>query len=292
MIRTEIITAVRDEEETILVFLEAIAALALPDDIELKVIFVEDSSTDGTKALLRKLASEDPSVGYYSLVEGFGQCPAIMFGLAQSPANAMIMMDVDGSHPIEIIPEMISEFLDGAKVVQCVRKTLSNRRLHRRIGTALYQAVARAIIGIDTREQAIYYRLVSREIVQGLKQEPRYWHYLRFPLPRHPDGALRKIYVDMEERVFGESTYTIGRLVKLAIDGTLSQISKQRFAVLLGMGAGVSILLAFGRIWSLSAIVLVALLLTARHYQSLGRGDLLERMHVSESGNVSNVSGS
>ena len=58
MTRVDIVVAVRNEEQSIPVFLEKIAALPLPSDVDLKVVFIEDSSTDATRPLLRRLAQE------------------------------------------------------------------------------------------------------------------------------------------------------------------------------------------------------------------------------------------
>jgi glycosyltransferase involved in cell wall biosynthesis len=286
MTRVDVIVAVRDEEQSIPVFLDRIAALQLPEGVDLIVIFVEDSSTDGTRPLLRRLAEENPHVGYYTVAPGLGQGVAVVFGLSRSTADAMITMDVDGSHPVDVIPAMISGFLDGAQVVQCVRRTLANRKAYRRIGAAAFFFGARVLTGVDANEQRIYYRLVSAGVTRWLLQQPRYWHYLRFPLPRQPEGALRKIYVDTEERVLGESKYGFRRLVNLAIDGVLSQMPQSRLAMLLvGMGVMAALLVRCG-MWPLSLLVAGAMAWLIRRYAGLSRPDFLQRMQVLESGNV------
>ena len=286
MTRVDVIVAVRNEEQSIPVFLDRIAALQLPEGVDLRVIFVEDSSTDGTRPLLRRLANEAPAVSYYTLAQGFGQGPAVVFGLSRSTADAMVMMDVDGSHPVAVIPEMVREYLDGARVVQCVRRTLANRKVYRRIGAAAFFFGARVLTGIDTDEQRIYYRLVSAGVTRWLLQQPRYWHYLRFPLPRQPEGALRKIYLDTEERVFDESKYGFQRLVNLAIDGVLSQMPQSRLAMLLvGMGVMAALLVRCA-MWPLSLLVAGAMAWLIRRYAGLSRPDLLQRMQVLECGNV------
>src|SRR5262245_22327078 len=182
MIRIDVIAAVRDEEAAIPVFLDQIRALELGPDVDLHVMLIEDSSTDGTRPLLRRLAQESPAVGYYTLAEGFGQGLAVSFGLSRSRADAMIMMDGDGSHPVAVIPEIIAAFREGAQVVQCVRRSQGARRLHRRMAAAAYQAAGGWLIGSDPGEQNIFYRLVSAEFARGLLAQPRYLTYLRIPL--------------------------------------------------------------------------------------------------------------
>jgi len=228
-------------------------------------------------------------MSYYTVAPGLGQGAAVVFGLSRSTADAMIMMDVDGSHPVEVIPAMIRGFLNGAQVVQCVRRTLTNRKAYRRIGAAAFFFGARVLTGVDTNEQRIYYRLLSAGVTRWLLQQPRYWHYLRFPLPRRPEGALRRIYVDTEERVLGESKYGFRRLVNLAIDGVLSQMPRSRLGMLLvGMGVMAALLVRCA-MWPLSLLVAGAMAWLIRRYAGLSRPDFLQRMQVLESGNVAGI---
>ncbi len=94
MTRIDIVTAVRSEEASIPSFVERVRALPRPPDVEIGLLFVEDSSDDGTAPLLRKLAAEDPTIRYWCLERGFGHCPAIVFELAQSTADAIVMLDL------------------------------------------------------------------------------------------------------------------------------------------------------------------------------------------------------
>jgi dolichol-phosphate mannosyltransferase len=285
MLRVDVIVAVRNEEQNIPVFLNKLSTLTLPKDVTLKILFVEDSSTDGTRPLLRRLARENPAVGYYTLARGFGQGLAIAFGLSRSTADAMIMMDADGSHPVEVIPEMIRSHLEGARVVQCVRRTLANRPAYRQIGAMAFQLVARSLTGVDTNEQNIYYRLVTADVARSLLQ-PRYWHYLRFPLPRRPEGALRKINIDTKERVLGESKYDLRRLVKLAIDAVVSLMTGARLTVmLLVSGVLVALLLRVGW-WVLASIVVVEMVWLLRRWALLHSSGTLQQMQILEEGNV------
>lgn len=290
MPRVDVIVAVRNEEQNIPVFLEKLSGMTLPEGVTVKVVFVEDSSTDGTRPLLRSLAREHPLVGYYSLARGFGQGPAVIFGLSRSRADAMIMMDADGSHPLDVVPEMIRQYVGGARVVQCVRKTLVNRKAYRDIGAATFQFFARMLTGVDTTEQNIFFRLVSADVARELLRQPRYWRWLRFPLPRRPEGVLGKVYVDSQERVLGESKYDFRRLVNLAIDGILSLIPTTRFAALLVVAALAAALFVWSGMWPLAAVPIAGALWLFRRYTGLRHDDVLRQMEVVESGNVAGAS--
>jgi len=281
----DVIVAVRNEEQNLPIFVERLFALPFPSDVDVKVVFVEDSSTDGTHDVLRRLAGADPRVGYYILARGYGQGPAIVFGLSRSSADAMIMMDADGGHPLEVLPEMVRHYLDGARVVQCVRNTLANRKAYRDIGAATFQLFARSVTGVNTHEQNIFFRLVSADVAREIVRQPRYWRWLRFPLPQRA-GDLRKIPVHSQERVLGESKYDFRRLVNLAIDGILSLIPTARFAVILVLVGIAASVLAWNGVWLLALLSVGGMVWVINRYLQLQRGEVLQQMQVVECANV------
>lgn len=293
MIRVDVIVAVRNEEQAIPVFVAELAALPLAAGVHLRTIFVEDSSTDGTRPLLRSLAAANASVGYHFLERGFGQPLAIVYGLRHSDADAMIMMDVDGSHPPSVIPAMIDAFGAGAGagVVQCRRRSLAGRAVYRDAGAALFFGLARRLTGVDVDAQRIYFRLVSAEVARRLLAAPRTWHYLRFPLSLADPAPVRFIEVDAAERRVGESKYGPLRLARLAIDAVLSLMPPLRLKLALaGLAvAGVALALAADEVAGVVSLAAAAWL--GRRYAQLGRRDVLERMVAVESANTGKVGG-
>jgi len=284
MTQIDVLIAVRDEEQSIPGFIERIDNLHLPEDVRLKLVFVEDSSTDETRPLLRRLAAERDDIGYAFLRRGFGQGIALSFALSRSTADAMVMMDVDGSHPPEAIPDLVSAYMAGAQVVQCVRRSLSDRKTYRSLGAALFHRLSRLVFGIDFAEQNIFYRLVSKSAAAMILSESRYWPYLRFPLPTEPAGATIFVEVDSEERTVGESKYNVLRLVALAIDGVLSLISKVRAVSITAAVILMSALFAVANLWPVSIVALGILGRLGFRYFEMGRGDAFQRIEVVESG--------
>lgn len=166
MKRIDVIVAVRDEEASLAAFVARIDALELPSDVALSMRFVEDSSRDGTRGLLRRLAQE--------------------------------RTDVDGSHPPEAIPELVRGYLAGARVVQCVRRSLRGREAWREIGAWAFHVTVRLVTGVDLGSQNVYYRLMDRAVIDSFLKTPRYWRYVRFPLPTEP-GAVRFVPIDSDD---------------------------------------------------------------------------------------------
>ena len=285
MILVEVIAAIRDEEESLVRFVQSVRALGLPEGVELCLTFVEDSSRDGSLEVLRDLSTRYPEVAYYSLERGFGQGPAIVFGMSRRRGDVTILMDADGSHPPEVIPRMIELHLEGAAVVQCIRRELLDRPVYREWGAAAFQTLAGWLVQVDLAEQSIYYRLVSAAYADQLVSEPRYWRFLRFPLPR-ASGELALLEIDTRERERGESKYGPMRLARLAIDAVLSLMSPFRARIgLLALGLLGLVSVVAGAWPVLLLLVPIAIWLVHR-YRELRSGHLLKLMKVRESANV------
>ena len=96
------------------------ALLALPLD-DLHLIFVDDSSPDGTGEIADRLASSYPdtiTVAHRSGKLGLGTAYSLGFQMAlDQGAETIVQMDADFSHSPEYIPEMISNLDENDVVV-------------------------------------------------------------------------------------------------------------------------------------------------------------------------------
>jgi glycosyltransferase involved in cell wall biosynthesis len=282
MTRIDVVVAVRDEEESIPRFVNEVRGLRLPEGVGVRMLFVEDSSRDQTRAVLRQLARQASDVTYYAVENRFGQGLALVFGIARSGGDAVIAMDVDGTHPPHVIPVLVDRFLRGNDVVQCVRRTLPDRKLYRNLGATTFHLAAGLLTGVDTRRQNVYFRLMAAGVAKDLLRHRRYWRFLRFPLPDAP-GRLSFVDIDTMERSVGRSKYTFLKLTALALDGVISLLTRTRLmsflAVLIALAA---VMWQLGSWWLSVSMLAVAGMLVAR-YVWLGWYDPLERITILES---------
>ena len=281
MKRIDVVVAVRDEETSLVAFMARIDALALPPGVQLSLRFVEDSSRDGTRPLLRRLAEERPDVGFWMLERGFGQGLALSFGLAHSTADAAIMMDVDGSHPPEAIPELVRAYEAGARVVQCVRRSLAGRAVWRSLGARAFHVTVRVVTGVDLASQNVYYRLMDRSVIDSFLQTPRYWRYVRFPLPTKA-GAVCFVPIDAQERSLDRSKYGPLRLLGLSVDGILAAMTTRRLVFTAALASVAVVVLFAGGAWPLAVAGSAGVLAGVVRFAGLRRPDALERMCVTE----------
>ena len=86
-----IIVPCYNEEEALPYFYEEISKIRQQlTEISLKLLFINDGSTDNTLATLKKLASSDNSVYYISFSRNFGKEAAIYAGL-KNPTISSVM---------------------------------------------------------------------------------------------------------------------------------------------------------------------------------------------------------
>ncbi|MGC4888877.1 glycosyltransferase family 2 protein [Micromonospora sp. DT227] len=196
------------------------AALAELPDVDVEVVYVDDGSTDGTLAALRRLAAADTDVRYTSLSRNFGKEAAMLAGLRRTTGDAVVIMDADLQHPPRLLPEMLTLYRQGFDQVIARR----DRRGDRFVRTLASRSFYRAInwwIDVRLLDGAGDFRLLSRLAVNAILTMPEYnrfskglfsWIGFRTAVVTHRN----------EIRQAGRSRWTFGKLFNYAFDGLLS----------------------------------------------------------------------
>jgi dolichol-phosphate mannosyltransferase len=88
-----------------------------------EVIFVDDDSPDGTAALVRRLARQDPRVRCIERIGRRGLSSACVEGMLASAAPFLAVMDGDLQHDEALLPRMLDALKEGSSDVVSVRAT-------------------------------------------------------------------------------------------------------------------------------------------------------------------------
>ena len=201
-----------------------IAALDHLDDISpdrCEVVYVDDGSTDGSDAELAALADADPRVGVVTLSRNFGHQVAITAGLDRSSGDAVVIIDSDLQDPPELIAELVSQWRLGAQVVHAVR---NERRGESRFKVAtakwFYRGIRR-LTDLDIQLDAGDYRLLDRQVVEVLTSMRERHRFVRGMVAW---AGFRQVCVayDRSARYAGTTKYSMGRMVRLAINAVTS----------------------------------------------------------------------
>ena len=81
-------------------------------DEPFEILFIDDGSTDGSAALLERMAHDDPHVGD-RLARNFGQTAAMAAGFADARGDIIVAMDADGQNDPGDIGAMLAKLREG-----------------------------------------------------------------------------------------------------------------------------------------------------------------------------------
>jgi glycosyltransferase involved in cell wall biosynthesis len=87
-----------------------------------EIIYCDDGSNDGTSKTIFQLCKKDPKVRLIKLSRNFGKENAMSAGIAAARGQAVLTIDGDGQHPVNLIPDFVSAWQSGAQVVVGVRE--------------------------------------------------------------------------------------------------------------------------------------------------------------------------
>jgi dolichol-phosphate mannosyltransferase len=182
-----------------------------------EVVLVDDRSRDGSWDVLRELAAADARVRAIRLSRNFGQHAAITAGLEASDARWTVVMDCDGQDPPEEIPRLYAKAREGYEVVYSRRKR-RRQQLLRRVAGHVYFRLRNLLVGGEMHVNMTNLSIVSRKVVDAFltvrDKDRQYLLILEWLGFEHTT-----IEVDQHERAAGRSSYSLGALLRVAVDG-------------------------------------------------------------------------
>lgn len=186
-----------------------------------EIIFVDDGSSDASSLVLAKLRRTDQQVRSIRLSRNFGKEVAITAGLHRARGEAILTLDADGQHPVELIPEFVSRWQAGAKVVVGVRQSNQREGLLKRYGSKLFYGPFNRSVGVRLTPRATDFRLLDHIVQRDFAQLTERNRITR--------GLIDWLGYDQQHipfaanpRLNGKATYSPRKLFKLAIDTAIS----------------------------------------------------------------------
>ena len=197
------------------------AVLDSLDDLDHRIVLVDDGSTDETLSRLDALAAEDDRVRVYSLSRNFGHQVALSAGCDVARGDALVLMDCDLQHPPDLIPAMVAKWRAGADVVSAVRLRTADASILKRLSAWAFYRLLNSISDTPIVPDAADFVLLSGPARDALLRMPERHRFLRGMVSWI---GFRREFVEYRApaRRAGESSYTLRRMVRLASDALFS----------------------------------------------------------------------
>jgi glycosyltransferase involved in cell wall biosynthesis len=186
-----------------------------------EIIYINDGSSDATQVVLSQLAKRALRVKVLTLTRNFGKEVATTAGIHAATGQAVLMLDSDGQHPVELIADFIDHWKHGSKVVVGIRIANQKEGLIKRFGSKLFYRFLTKFSGVNLIAGSSDYRLIDRSVQQEfikLTERNRITRGLIDWLGHTQDY----IYYKAKARVHGQASYSNQKLFKLAIDSVIS----------------------------------------------------------------------
>lgn len=210
-----VVAPVHNEAENVGVLVQRICSASEPleDEWDVRILLVDDGSSDQTLARVDAMRREGYPVGYVKFSRNYGHQAAICAGMTHAGGDAVITMDGDLQHPPEQIPRMVRAFEDGADVVQMVRSDPSggSKGILSRGFYAFFNHVAETKIVPNASD----FRLLSRAVVDVVVRIPEREKFLRGLVPSLGFNQVQ-LEFDEAQRLHGTPSYSFAKSLRLA----------------------------------------------------------------------------
>jgi glycosyltransferase involved in cell wall biosynthesis len=216
--KISVVIPIYNEGEGIPILYDRLTKSVSQIGIDYELIFVNDGSKDDSFAQIRRLAEKDPHVLYIQLSRNFGHQIAVSAGLEHTTGSAVVIIDGDLQDPPELIPEMYQKFLQGDEVVYAQRASRAGETLLKKATAKYFYRTLKRLTAIDIPLDTGDYRLMSRKVVNHLISMREQSKFIRGQVAWL---GFRQSFVSFErqERQFGTTGYSYGKLIRLALDG-------------------------------------------------------------------------
>jgi len=186
-----------------------------------EVIYCNDGSQDDTAAHIQAWHAKDARIKALSLSRNFGKEIALSAGIARAQGQAVLTIDGDGQHPVELIPHFLESWRAGNKVVIGLRTENSKEGWFKRLGSRYFHLLFNKLTGQQLVAGSSDFRLIDHEVQQEfvrMSESDRVVRGLIDWLGFKRDYIHFKAYA----REHGTAGYSKRKLLKLAADSFVS----------------------------------------------------------------------
>ena len=217
-----VIIPVYNEEKNIALLHQRLTEVIQKITSDYELVFVNDGSRDKTLELVKSTAHQDSHIRYINFSRNFGHQIAVTAGLDHCSGDTIVIIDADLQDPPEMIAEMYSKMkAEGYDVVYAKRKSRKGetfmKKLTAKVFYRLLQRITSVHIPVDTGD----FRIISRNIVDVLKEMPEQQKYLRGQIAW---AGYKQTFIEYErqERHAGETGWPYRKMIRFALDGITS----------------------------------------------------------------------
>ncbi len=215
--RVSIIVPAYNEAQAIGGTLRSIAQRISALTSEWEIVVINDGSADQTAEVVRALPPELRTT-LLQLSRNFGKEAAISAGLHEAHGDAVICMDADGQHPVDMLDRMLALWSEGYDMVYAVRQDRGSESALKRWGARAFYRMLAMDSPIEIPPDAGDFRLMDRRVVEALNALPERSRFMKGLYAWVGFRSIGLPYTPLP-RTHGSSTFSKFKLLKLGWTG-------------------------------------------------------------------------
>ena len=233
-----IITPTFNEESNIERLCLDIASEMKNSNYRYEHIVIDNSSTDQTIPILRKLSLKDKNLKIIINARNFGHIRSPIHAMLQANGEALILMNSDFQDPVSLIPEYIKEWENGNKVVMA-QKISSDEDVKvsfiRKVFYKFIKKISEVSLPTNTTGSGLY----DREIIEKIREINDPYPYFRGLIPEITND-VKLLPFHQPERLSGKTKNNFYTLYDIGILGIIKHSKiPLRFFTFIGLATSI-----------------------------------------------------
>jgi polyisoprenyl-phosphate glycosyltransferase len=199
-----------------------VAACAPKWFVRFDAIFIDDGSSDGSREVLLAAERLGLPLRIIRFSRNFGKELALSAGLRAATSDAVVLMDSDLQHPLDVVEQFLQGWLnEDYDVVYAYRSSTAREATLKRVARRLYYRIMSGTGQFEVLGSVGDFQLLSRRAYEAINQLGEHERFMK-GLYRWIGFRQKGVPYAPLPRYAGETKYSIIKLWALAINGITS----------------------------------------------------------------------
>lgn len=207
-------------EKTISLVVDDIFKAFPKEDYQFEIILVNDGSKDNTFSVIKGLADKFPQVIAVNLAKNFGQDAALMAGYTYATGDYIISLDDDCQNPPIEAHKLIAKIEEGYDAV-FGKYHVKQHSAFKNWGSRLNDKMATMLLKKPKDLTLCSYFIMNSFVKDEMLRYDSAFPYIWGLILRTTDH-ITNVFIDHKKREVGTTTFTLGKLIMLWLNGFTS----------------------------------------------------------------------
>ena len=174
-----IVTPTYNEIDNIELLLKRILEVIAPlEQYNFEILVIDNCSSDGTQEKIREIAASEKRIKAIFNARNFGHIRSPYYGILQSSGEATIYMASDFQDPPDMIPQFISEWEKGWKLVMAVKPVSKSSPVMHFLRKSYYRLIDK-ISDVEIIKDSTGFGLYDKKVLDNLREINDPYPFLR-----------------------------------------------------------------------------------------------------------------